>query len=197
MSLQHCYGFFVNKIIVWLVLGAPNFTLNLLLLDSRVYSFRHVFCVVKTGKTIAMSGYLEVKYPFKSNLGLNPFKVISAQYYFVSLYVPHCKFKLNLNFFSQSWKRQWCILRPSPTFSGGILAVYCSEAGASAGTIELPSGFVVRRAKSRTRPHAFAVFPADEPRKPRVLLAANTLQDAHNWMDKLKSQMNGNKLIGN
>lgn len=26
-----------------------------------------------------MSGYLEVKYPFKSNLGLNPFKVCNVR----------------------------------------------------------------------------------------------------------------------
>ncbi|XP_026320675.1 uncharacterized protein LOC113230801 [Hyposmocoma kahamanoa] len=106
-----------------------------------------------------MSGYLEVKYPLKSNLGLNPFK---------------------------SWKRQWCILRPSPTSSGGCLAVYCSEAGAAAGAVELPAGCVVRRAKSRTRPYAFAVF-GTEDNKPRVLLAASTLHDANLWMDKIRT----------
>ncbi|RVE49189.1 hypothetical protein evm_006196 [Chilo suppressalis] len=117
-----------------------------------------------------MSGYLEVKYPLKSNLGLNPFK---------------------------SWKRQWCILRPSPTCTGGgSLAVYCSEAGAPAGTVELPSGCVVRRAKSRTRPYAFAVFSDVEPRKPRILLAAQTLNDAHMWMEKIKNVLNGSTLLG-
>ncbi|CAH2042716.1 unnamed protein product, partial [Iphiclides podalirius] len=116
-----------------------------------------------------MSGYLEVKYPFKSNLGLNPFK---------------------------SWKRQWCILRPSATCGGGSLAVYCSEAGAPAGTVELPSGCVVKRAKSRTRPHAFAVFSVDEPCKPRVLLAAPSLNDAQIWMDKIRNILNTDKLLG-
>ncbi|KAG6462627.1 hypothetical protein O3G_MSEX013378 [Manduca sexta] len=116
-----------------------------------------------------MSGYLEVKYPFRSNLGLNPFK---------------------------SWKRQWCILRPSPTCSGGCLAVYCSEAGASAGSVELPSGCVVRRAKSRTRPHAFAVFTLEEPCKPRVLLAASSLHDAQLWMEKIRSLLSGNRILG-
>ncbi|XP_049876870.1 uncharacterized protein LOC126374339 [Pectinophora gossypiella] len=115
-----------------------------------------------------MSGYLEVKYPFKSNLGLNPFK---------------------------SWKRQWCILRPSPTCSGGSLAVYCSEAGAAAGTVELPAGCVVRRAKSRTRPYAFAVFAVDD-RKPRVLLAAQSLPEAQSWMDKIRALLNGDKQLG-
>ncbi|KAM3959258.1 uncharacterized protein ACR2FA_006687 [Aphomia sociella] len=113
-----------------------------------------------------MSGYLEVKYPFRSN----PFK---------------------------SWKRQWCILRPSPTCTGGgSLAVYCSEAGAAAGTVELPANCVVRRAKSRTRPHAFAVFSIDEPRKPRILLAAQSLSEAHTWMDKIRGLLDGNKLLG-
>ncbi|CAH0713087.1 unnamed protein product, partial [Brenthis ino] len=117
-----------------------------------------------------MSGYLEVKYPFKSNLGLNPFK---------------------------SWKRQWCILRPSPTNAGGgSLAVYCSEAGAPAGTIELRTGCIVKRAKSRTRPHAFAVFSIDEPCKPRILLAAQSLQEAQQWMDKIRDLLNGEKLLG-
>nr|XP_049700748.1 uncharacterized protein LOC110381296 [Helicoverpa armigera] len=115
-----------------------------------------------------MSGYLEIKYPFKSNLGLNPFK---------------------------SWKRQWCILRPSPTCSGASLAVYCSEAGASAGSVELPSGCVVKRAKSRTRPHAFAVFSVDEPRKPRVLLAAQSLHDTQVWMEKIRALLNGSKIL--
>ncbi|KAI5634963.1 PH domain-containing protein [Phthorimaea operculella] len=115
-----------------------------------------------------MSGYLEVKYPLKTNLPLNPFK---------------------------SWKRQWVILRPSATMSGGSLAVYCSEAGATAGSIDLPSGSVVRRAKSRSRPYAFAVFPVDE-RKPRVLLAAQSLHEAHSWMDKIKALLNGDNLIG-
>ncbi|CAH0764121.1 unnamed protein product [Diatraea saccharalis] len=115
-----------------------------------------------------MSGYLEVKYPFKSNLGLNPFK---------------------------TWKRQWCILRPSPTCAGGgSLAVYCSEAGAPAGTVELPSGCVVRRAKSRTRPYAFAVFSDCEPRKPRILLAAQTLNDAQLWMEKIKNVLDSTLL---
>ncbi|XP_068620270.1 uncharacterized protein [Battus philenor] len=116
-----------------------------------------------------MSGYLEVKYPFKSNLGLNPFK---------------------------SWKRQWCILRPSATCGGGSLAVYCSEAGASAGTVDLPSGCVVKRAKSRTRPHAFAVFSVEEPCKPRVLLAAPSHSDAQLWMDKIRNLLNSDKLLG-
>ncbi|XP_038211255.1 uncharacterized protein LOC119831797 [Zerene cesonia] len=117
-----------------------------------------------------MSGYLEVKYPFKSNLGLNPFK---------------------------SWKKQWCILRPSVTCTGGgSLAVYCSEAGAPAGTVDLPSGCIVKRAKSRTRPHAFAVFSLDAPSKPRILLAAQTLQDAQMWMDKIRDLLNGDKLRG-
>ncbi|XP_032520148.2 uncharacterized protein LOC116772173 [Danaus plexippus] len=116
-----------------------------------------------------MSGYLEVKYPFRSNLGLNPFK---------------------------SWKRQWCILRPSPTTVGGSLAVYCSEAGAAAGTVELRSGCTVKRAKSRTRPHAFAVFSVGEPCKPRILLAAQTLQEAQQWMDKIRDLLNGEKLLG-
>ncbi|XP_045502148.1 uncharacterized protein LOC123699270 [Colias croceus] len=117
-----------------------------------------------------MSGYLEVKYPFKSNLGLNPFK---------------------------SWKKQWCILRPSVTCTGGgSLAVYCSEAGAPAGTVDLPSGCIVKRAKSRTRPHAFAVFSLDAPSKPRILLAAQTLQDAQLWMDKIRDLLNGDKLRG-
>ncbi|KAJ2948236.1 hypothetical protein O0L34_g7464 [Tuta absoluta] len=115
-----------------------------------------------------MSGYLEVKYPLKPNLPLNPFK---------------------------SWKRQWVILRPSGTMSGGSLAVYCSEAGATAGSIDLPSGSVVKRAKSRSRPYAFAVFPVDE-RKPRVLLAAQSLNEAHSWMDKIKALLNGDNLIG-
>ncbi|KAL0869550.1 hypothetical protein ABMA27_005817 [Loxostege sticticalis] len=117
-----------------------------------------------------MSGYLEVKYPFKSNLGLNPFK---------------------------SWKRQWCILRPSPSCAGGgSLAVYCSEAGAAAGSVELPPGCVVRRAKSRSRPHAFAVFNEGEPRKPRILLAAPTLADAQVWIEKIKDLLNSSKLHG-
>ncbi|CAH1640470.1 unnamed protein product [Spodoptera littoralis] len=117
-----------------------------------------------------MSGYLEIKYPFKSNLGLNPFK---------------------------SWKRQWCILRPSPTCSGASLAVYCSEAGASAGSVELPLGCVVKRAKSRTRPHAFAVFSVDEPRKPRILLAAQSLHDTQVWMEKIRALLNGSKILDN
>ncbi|XP_059057584.1 uncharacterized protein LOC131851160 [Achroia grisella] len=113
-----------------------------------------------------MSGYLEVKYPFRSN----PFK---------------------------SWKRQWCILRPSPTCTGGgSLAVYCSEAGAPAGTVELPADSIVRRAKSRTRPNAFAVFSIDEPRKPRILLAAQSLTEANNWMEKIRTLLDSNKLIG-
>ncbi|KAL4703476.1 hypothetical protein ACJJTC_010348 [Scirpophaga incertulas] len=117
-----------------------------------------------------MSGYLEVKYPSKSNLGLNPFK---------------------------SWKRQWCILRPSSTtVGGGSLAVYCSEAGAPAGTVDLPADCVVRRTKSRTRPHAFAVYSVHEPRKPRILLAAQTLNDAQIWMEKIKNLLIGNKLLG-
>ncbi|XP_026496461.1 uncharacterized protein LOC113400982 [Vanessa tameamea] len=117
-----------------------------------------------------MSGYLEVKYPFKSNLGLNPFK---------------------------SWKRQWCILRPSPmSAGGGSLAVYCSEAGSPAGTVELRSGCIVKRAKSRTRPHAFAVFSIEEPCKPRILLAAQSLQEAQHWMDKIRDLLNGDKLLG-
>lgn len=115
-----------------------------------------------------MSGYLEIKYPFKSNLGLNPFK---------------------------SWKKQWCILRPSPTCAGASLAVYCSEAGASAGSVELPLGSVVKRAKSRTRPYAFAVFSLDEPRKPRVLLAAQSLQETQVWMEKIRSFLNGSKIF--
>ncbi|XP_026743871.1 uncharacterized protein LOC113505394 [Trichoplusia ni] len=115
-----------------------------------------------------MSGYLEIKYPFKSNLGLNPFK---------------------------SWKRQWCILRPSPTCSGASLAVYCSEAGAPAGSVELPLGCVVKRAKSRTRPHAFAVFSVDDPRKPRVLLAAQSLHDTQVWMEKIRALLNGSKIL--
>ncbi|XP_013162484.1 PREDICTED: uncharacterized protein LOC106113972 [Papilio xuthus] len=116
-----------------------------------------------------MSGYLEVKYPFKSNLGLNPFK---------------------------SWKKQWCILRPSATCGGGSLAVYCSEAGAPAGTVDLPSGCIVKRAKSRTRPHAFAVFSVEEPCKPRVLLAATSNHDAQHWMDKIRNLLNAENLIG-
>ncbi|XP_063540515.1 uncharacterized protein LOC134749504 [Cydia strobilella] len=117
-----------------------------------------------------MSGFLDVKYPFKSNLGLNPFK---------------------------TWKRQWCILRPSPTCAGGgSLAVYCSEAGASAGAVELPPDSVVRRAKSRSRPFAFAVFSALEPHKPRILLAAQTLQDAQLWMDKIRALLDGKQLLG-
>ncbi|XP_039759239.1 uncharacterized protein LOC120633174 [Pararge aegeria] len=116
-----------------------------------------------------MSGYLEVKYPFKSNIGLNPFK---------------------------SWKRQWCILRPGPSAGGGSLAVYCSEAGASAGIVELRSGCVVKRAKSRTRPHAFAVFSIEEPCKPKILLAAQTLQEAQQWMDKIRELLSGQKLLG-
>ncbi|XP_063366844.1 uncharacterized protein LOC134655323 [Cydia amplana] len=117
-----------------------------------------------------MSGFLDVKYPFKSNLGLNPFK---------------------------TWKRQWCILRPSPTCAGGgSLAVYCSEAGASAGAVELPPDSVVRRAKSRSRPFAFAVFSAVEPHKPRILLAAQTLQDAQLWMDKIRALLDGKQLLG-
>ncbi|KPJ10416.1 hypothetical protein RR48_09550 [Papilio machaon] len=115
-----------------------------------------------------MSGYLEVKYPFKSNLGLNPFK---------------------------SWKKQWCILRPSATCGGGSLAVYCSEAGAPAGTVDLPSGCIVKRAKSRTRPHAFAVFSVEEPCKPRVLLAATSHHDAQHWMDKIRNLLNTENLI--
>ncbi|XP_069361711.1 uncharacterized protein [Maniola hyperantus] len=116
-----------------------------------------------------MSGYLEVKYPFKSNIGLNPFK---------------------------SWKRQWCILRPGLGVGGGSLAVYCSEAGASAGIVELRSGSIVKRAKSRSRPHAFAVFSVEEPCKPRILLAAQTLQEAQQWMDKIRELLNGQKLLG-
>ncbi|XP_047997350.1 uncharacterized protein LOC125234970 [Leguminivora glycinivorella] len=117
-----------------------------------------------------MSGFLDVKYPFKSNLGLNPFK---------------------------TWKRQWCILRPSPTCAGGgSLAVYCSEAGASAGAVELPPDSVVRRAKSRSRPFAFAVFSELEPHKPRILLAAQTLQDAQIWMDKIRALLDGKQLLG-
>ncbi|XP_041985083.1 uncharacterized protein LOC121737471 [Aricia agestis] len=117
-----------------------------------------------------MSGYLEVKYPFKSNLGLNPFK---------------------------TWKRQWCILRPSPTYvGGGSLAVYCSEAGAPAGTVELQSGCVVKRAKSRSRPYAFAVFSTDEPSKPRILLAAQSIQETNLWMDKIRTLLSGEKLLG-
>lgn len=97
----------------------------------------------------------------------------------------------------QSWKRQWCILRPSPTSAGGgSLAVYCSEAGAPAGTIELRTGCIVKRAKSRTRPHAFAVFSIDEPCKPRILLAAQSLQEAQQWMDKIRDLLNGEKLLG-
>ncbi|CAB3251023.1 unnamed protein product [Arctia plantaginis] len=115
-----------------------------------------------------MSGYLEIKYPFKSNLGLNPFK---------------------------SWKRQWCILRPSPTHAGASLAVYCSEAGASAGSVELPLGSVVKRAKSRTRPFAFAVFSVDDPRKPRILLAAQSLNDTQTWMEKIRALINGSKIL--
>ncbi|XP_028040072.1 uncharacterized protein LOC114250411 [Bombyx mandarina] len=115
-----------------------------------------------------MSGYLDVKYPFRSNLGLNPFK---------------------------SWKRQWCILRPSATSSGGSLAVYCNEAGAAVGCVELPSGCVVRRAKSRSRPHAFAVFSAREPNKPIVLLAASNIEDAQTWMDKIKNLLNDTRLL--
>lgn len=98
--------------------------------------------------------------------------------------------------YCQSWKRQWCILRPSPTCSGASLAVYCSEAGAAAGTVELPLGCVVKRAKSRSRPHAFAVFSVNEPRKPRVLLAAQSLHDTQVWMEKIRALLNGNKLLG-
>ncbi|XP_063386104.1 uncharacterized protein LOC134672121 [Cydia fagiglandana] len=117
-----------------------------------------------------MSGFLDVKYPFKSNLGLNPFK---------------------------TWKRQWCILRPSPTCAGGgSLAVYCSEAGASAGAVDLPPDSVVRRAKSRSRPFAFAVFSVQEPHKPRILLATQTLQDAQLWMDKIRALLDGKQLLG-
>ncbi|VVC99097.1 unnamed protein product [Leptidea sinapis] len=117
-----------------------------------------------------MSGYLEVKYPLKSNLVLNPFK---------------------------SWKKQWCILRPSATCGGGgSLAVYCSEAGAAAGTIDLPAGCLVKRAKSRSRPHAFAVFSLDSPSKPRILLAAQSVNEAHLWMDKIKDLLNGDKMRG-
>ncbi|CAG9136450.1 unnamed protein product [Plutella xylostella] len=112
-----------------------------------------------------MSGYLEVKYPFKSSLGLNPFK---------------------------TWKKQWCILRPSATLAGGgSLAVYCSEAGAAAGCVGLPAGGAVRRAASRSRAHAFAVFAAGDCRKPRVLLAAASAQDAQLWMDKIKALLTG------
>lgn len=140
-----------------------------------------------------MSGYLEVKYPFRSNLGLNPFKVslvVSQTGYL------HCAFLLYQSFCFQSWKRQWCILRPSATCGGGSLAVYCSEAGAPAGTVELPSGCVVKRTKSRTRPHAFAVFSVDEPCKPRVLLAASSLSDAQLWMEKIRNLLNTDKLLG-
>ncbi|XP_075981467.1 uncharacterized protein LOC142980069 [Anticarsia gemmatalis] len=115
-----------------------------------------------------MSGYLEIKYPFKSNLGLNPFK---------------------------SWKRHWCILRPSPTCAGASLAVYCTEAGASAGSVDLPLGSVVKRAKSRTRPYAFAVFSVDDPRKPRILLAAQSLHDTQVWMEKIRALLNGSKIL--
>ncbi|XP_022123302.2 uncharacterized protein LOC110998821 [Pieris rapae] len=117
-----------------------------------------------------MSGYLEVKYPFKSNLGLNPFK---------------------------SWKKQWCILRPSVTCKGGgSLVVYCSEAGSPAGTVELPSGCLVKRAKSRTRPHAFAVFTLEAPSKPRILLAAQSHQETQIWMDKIRDLLNNDKMRG-
>ncbi|GBP50508.1 hypothetical protein EVAR_25205_1 [Eumeta japonica] len=117
-----------------------------------------------------MSGYLELKYPFKSNLPLNPFK---------------------------SWKRQWCILRPCPHRPGaGALAVYSSEAGAAAESVDLPPGCVVRRAHSRTRPYAFAVFGPDNPRKPRLLLAAHTLHDTQLWMDKIRTLLNENILFG-
>lgn len=100
-------------------------------------------------------------------------------------------------YFFQTWKRQWCILRPSPTCSGGgSLAVYCSEAGASAGAVELPPDSVVRLAKSRSRPHAFAVFSLMEPHKPRILLAAQTFQDAQIWMDKIRALLDGRQLLG-
>ncbi|KAI8419742.1 LOW QUALITY PROTEIN: hypothetical protein MSG28_008421 [Choristoneura fumiferana] len=96
-----------------------------------------------------------------------------------------------------TWKRQWCILRPSPTCSGGgSLAVYCSEAGASAGAVELPPDSVVRLAKSRSRPHAFAVFSLMEPHKPRILLAAQTFQDAQIWMDKIRALLDGKQVLG-
>lgn len=142
-----------------------------------------------------MSGYLEVKYPFRSNLGLNPFKV--SRWSLRSFVVTSYGGIALICFCLQSWKRQWCILRPSPTCTGGgLLAVYCSEAGAPAGNVELPTGCVVRRAKSRSRPHAFAVFSADEPRKPRILLAAQTLNEAQVWMDKIRDLLNGSKLLG-
>lgn len=97
---------------------------------------------------------------------------------------------------TQSWKRQWCILRPSWTRAGGgCLAVYCSEAGTAAGALELPPGSCVRRAKSRSKPHAFAVFAPDDPRKPRVLLAASSSHDAQLWMDKIKNLLNNNSTI--
>lgn len=144
-----------------------------------------------------MSGYLEVKYPFKSNLGLNPFKVNLRDVDNQRLHNHVCITEDNIDYFGclQSWKRQWCILRPSPTSSGGVLAVYCSEAGAAAGAVELPAGCVVRRAKSRSKPYAFAVF-GNEDHKPRVLLAASTLHDANSWMDKIRALLYEDKSLG-
>lgn len=63
------------------------------------------------------------------------------------------------------------------------------------GCVELPSGCVVRRAKSRSRPHAFAVFSAREPNKPIVLLAASNIEDAQTWMDKIKNLLNDTRLL--
>lgn len=74
--------------------------------------------------------------------------------------------------------------------------MYCSEAGASAGSVELPMGSVVKRAKSRTRPFAFAVFSIDDPRKPRILLAAQSLNDTQVWMEKIRALINDNKILG-
>lgn len=73
--------------------------------------------------------------------------------------------------------------------------MYCSEAGAAAGTVELPLGGVVRRTKSRTRPYAFAVYSIAD-RKPRILLAAQSLHDAQSWMEKITALLNGDKLLG-
>lgn len=73
--------------------------------------------------------------------------------------------------------------------------MYCSEAGAAAGAVELPAGCVVRRAKSRSRPYAFAVF-GTEDHKPRILLAASTLHDANSWMDKIRALLYEDKTLG-
>lgn len=138
-----------------------------------------------------MSGYLEVKYPFKTNL--YPFKVSLSHFGCDE----NIGMALIICYFFQTWKRQWCILRPSPTCSGGgSLAVYCSEAGASAGAVELPPDSVVRLAKSRSRPHAFAVFSLMEPHKPRILLAAQTFQDSQLWMDKIRALLDGRQVLG-